>query len=168
MIWKRALLVTLLTITGLALETSVVGRVTLLGARPELLVVVLVALAMNEGPELGAVAGFVMGFATDLVLQGPTGSYTLTFVLLGYAVGAIREQLQTPSAWLPMSMVLFSTLGAVLFYGAFTAILGDGVTIGGLLRAAGLASLYNALLTPFVFPVVRALASRLRPAGVTA
>lgn len=167
MIWKRTLLVALLTITGLSLETAIFGRITLLGARPELLLVVIVALAMGEGPELGAVAGFVMGFSTDLVLEAPAGLYALTFTTVGYAVGAIRQHLQLPSAWLPMTMVFSATICAVVFYAGVSAILGHGFAPLRVLRLAGLAALYDALLTPFVFPVVRLLGARLRPAGVS-
>ena len=104
MIWKRTLLLFLLTITGLAFETSVFGRATLVGAKPELLLLIVVAVGMSEGPAFGATAGFVMGLSTDLVLQLPAGVSALTFTIIGYVVGRARAQVQSPGAWLPMAI----------------------------------------------------------------
>src|SRR5438034_869631 len=109
MIWKRTLLVTLLTLTGLALEMSLFGSATLDGVKPELLLLITVALAMGEGPAVGAVAGFVMGLSTDLVLQLPAGVTALEFTIIGYAVGRIRSQMQTPTTWLPIAMVCLAS-----------------------------------------------------------
>lgn len=167
MIWRRVVLLGLLTVSGLALETSVLGTVTLTGAKPELLLLVTVALAMGEGPALGATAGFAAGLATDLVLDLPHGLGALTFTLVGYGVGRIRAQVQAPSAWLPMAMVSVATFLGVCFYGGLSFVLGqESLSAARVFRHAGLAAAYNALLTPFAFPLVRALAARLRPAGV--
>jgi rod shape-determining protein MreD len=163
MIWKRTLLLFLLTITGLSFETSVFGRATLVGAKPELLLLIVVALGMCEGPAFGATAGFVMGLSTDLVLQLPAGVSALTYTLIGYTVGRLRAQVTTTSAWLPIVMVCSSTFVGMLFYVAFNRALGEHFGFVTVVRAAGLAALYNGLLTPFVFPIVRALAERLRP-----
>jgi rod shape-determining protein MreD len=169
MIWRRTLLLALLTVTGLALETTIFGSATLTGTKPELLLLVTVALAMGEGPMLGATAGFATGLATDLVLDLPQGLTALTFTVVGYGVGRIRAQVQVPSAWLPMAMVLVSTFFGVAFYGGLSFVLGEeSVSALRALRYAGLAAAYNALLTPFVFPLVRALGARLRPARGTA
>ena len=163
MIWKRTVLLFLLTITGLAFETSVFGRATLVGAKPELLLLMVVVLGMGEGPAFGATAGFVMGLSTDLVLQLPAGVSALTFTIIGYVVGRARAQVQSPGAWLPMVMVSIATFLGVLFYAAFNRVLGERFGALSVVRAAVLAAAYNCLLTPFVFPLVRAHGARLRP-----
>ena len=163
MIWKRAVLLTVLSLTGLAFQTSVFGSTTLMGSKPELLLLMVVALAMSEGPTFGTVAGFSMGLATDLVLELPQGLTALTYTVAGYVVGRIRAHVQTPVTWLPIVMVSMTTLGAVLFYGGFSQVLGATLPAQRVLRHALLASVYNALLTPFLFPLVRGLADRLRP-----
>jgi rod shape-determining protein MreD len=163
MIWKRTVLLALLTITGLALETSVFGTATLAGTKPELLLLMTVALGMGEGPAFGAVTGFVMGLSTDLVLQLPAGVTALTYTLIGYAAGRVRAQVTTPTTWLPIIMVSLSTFVGLLFYAGFSYVLGENLEGVRVLRAAGLAAAYNGLLTPFVFPIVRSLGTRLRP-----
>ena len=46
---------------------------------------------MAVGPERGAIAGFVAGLAADLVVNLPYGLSPLTFVLVGFATGLLRN-----------------------------------------------------------------------------
>ena len=62
-----------------------------------------------------------------------------------------------------MAMVSIATFLGVLFYAAFNRVLGEQFGALSVLRAAVLAAAYNCLLTPFAYPIVRALAARLRP-----
>ncbi|MGH2726782.1 MAG: rod shape-determining protein MreD [Actinomycetota bacterium] len=167
MIWKRTLLMTTLLLTGLLLETSVLGEATLVGAKPPILLLFTVALALGEGPAMAAGFGFAGGLLTDLMTGLPTGITALAYTIVGYAVGTIRAQLQTPSAWLPVTMEFAASLGGLLLYGGVALLLGQEA-VGGrtLLITAVFGACYNALLTPFMYPLVRALAARLRPARV--
>lgn len=158
---RRAALVLALGVTGLALQTSMFGGLTLTGTKPELLLLLALALAISDGPVQGASAGFVFGLLTDAVLERPAGVSALTFTLAAYGVGRLRAQLQTPSAWLPTIMISVTTVVAVLAYGGFHAVLGEPIASPlRLVRHSVLAGAYNALLTPLIFPIVRGLASR--------
>jgi len=167
MIWKRSFLLSLLVVTGLVIETSVLGEATLGGAKPQVLLVITVALAMGEGPALGAGFGFTGGLATDLLTGLPVGLTAITYTIVGYAVGTIRAQVQTPTAWFPAAMEFAATLGGVFLYGVLSLLLGQQ-GIGGhtLVLNAVYAACYSALLTPFLYPLVRGLGLRFRPARV--
>ncbi len=167
MIWRRALLLTLLAVTGIVIETAVLGGATLNGTKPELMLLFTIALAMNEGAFFGATAGFALGLATDLLIGLPAGITSLIYTAAGYGVGRVRAQVSVPTAWLPIAMVFAATGLGVLAYGWVGMLLDQAVTPGALVRGALLAAAYNALLTPFVFPLVRSLSARLRPMGVT-
>lgn len=164
---RRAALLGLLLLTAVLLETTMLGTTTLLGTKPELVLLVVVALAIEEGSGLGAVAGFTGGLLTDLLLDAPAGFSSLVFTIVGYGVGAAREQLATPTAWMPLAVTGASTVLGVLAYAGVSSLLGTGgvpaVTVA---RHAGLAAAYNVLLTPFVVPFVRRLSVRLRPQKV--
>lgn len=167
MIWRRAGLLALLTVTGLALETALFGQASLAGTKPQLLLLATIALAIAEGPELGAVSGFTMGLATDLVLGLPKGVTALVYTVLGYVAGRLRMQVRAPTAWLPIGMEAAAAFVATVLYGGVAALLGEEAAgAAALARHAALGAVYNALLTPFVFPLVRALATRLRPLRV--
>ena len=165
MIWKRTFLLALLVVSGLVIETSILGEATLVGAKPQVLLVITVALAMGEGPALGAGFGFSSGLASDLLTGLPVGLTAITYTIVGYAVGAIRAQVQTPTAWFPAAMEFAATFAGVLFYGAVSLLLGQEAAGGrSLILNAVFAACYSALLTPFIYPLVRGLGSRLRPA----
>ena len=163
MILRRALLIAILGVTGLALQTSVLGSLSLVGTKPEFLLLIALAFALTDGPAVGATAGFAFGLLTDAVLELPGGVSALTFTLVGYAVGALRARMQAPSAWVPTALISTATVVAVAFYGGFSLLLGVGISPERLVRHALLAGAYNALLTPFLFPLIRGLASFTRP-----
>ena len=64
-------------------------------------------------------------------------------------------------------MEFTATLGGMLLYGGISLLLGQE-SVGGraLIIHAVFAACYSALLTPFLYPLVRTLGARLRPASV--
>jgi rod shape-determining protein MreD len=161
---RRALAWTAVVVTALLLQSTAFAQVKLLGAKPELMYLVTVLLAMMEGPSSGAIGGFSAGMAQDFLLDQPKGITALTLTLVGYVVGMARQYIVTPSPLLPVLLVAGATFGGVLFYGFVAFLLGQLSGIGFLLRTAVLASVYNAALTPIMYPALRRIteASRAR------
>ncbi len=151
-----------MVITALVLQSTIFAQVTLVGVKPELVYLVTIVLALLEGPSAGAVAGFGGGMAQDFLLNQPKGITALTLTLVGYAVGMIRQYVVTPSPLLPVFVVAGATAVGVLFYGAVAFLLGVEVGGGYLARAALLSGLYNAILTPVVYPIIRRVAESSR------
>src|SRR5262249_44725707 len=118
------------------------------------------------GPSSGAVAGFTGGMAQDFLLNQPKGITALTLTLVGYGVGMLRQYIVTPSPLLPVAIVGGATAAGVAFYGSVAFLLGVDVGAGYVLRVALLSSVYDAVLTPLIFPVVRRLAESSRPKKV--
>ena len=143
-------------LTALLLQSTVFAQIRLGGARPELLYLVTIVIALLEGPGPGAVMGFAGGMSQDFLLNQPKGITALTLTLLGYAIGMFRQFIVSPSALLPVVLVAGGTVGGVLFNGLVRFLL-DELPLGPmhLLRVALLSAAYNALLTPLFFPVLR-------------
>jgi rod shape-determining protein MreD len=160
---RRALLWAAVVVTALLLQSTLFSTVTLRGAKPDLIVLITVVLAYLEGPSSGALAGFVGGMAEDFLLNQPKGITALTLTLVGYGVGMLRQYVTTPSPILPVALVGCSTVVATLFYGLVAFLLGQlDVGFLYLVRVAVLSGLYNAVLTPILFPVVRRVAEASR------
>ena len=161
---RRALAWTAVVVTALLLQSTAFAQVKLLGAKPELMYLVTVLLAMMEGPSSGAIGGFSAGMAQDFLLNQPKGITALTLTMVGYVVGMARQYIVTPSPLLPVLLVAGATFGGVLFYGFVAFLLGQLSGVGFLLRTALLASVYNAALTPILYPALRRVteASRAR------
>ncbi len=164
---RRVLALAAVIVTALLLQTTVFAEVRLVGARPELIYLVTVVLAVLEGPASGALAGFAGGMAQDFLLNQPKGITALTLTLLGYGVGLLRAYIVSPSPALPTLLVGGGTAAGVLFYGFVAFLLGELPEGGGyLLRVALLSGAYNAVLTPLLFPLLRRVAGASRPRRV--
>jgi len=143
-------------LSALLLQTTIFAEINLLGAKPELMYLITIAFAMLEGPASGAITGFVGGMAQDFLLDAPKGITALTLTLLGYAIGMARQYIVSPSPVLPVVLVALGTFAGVLFYGVVSFLLGQlDSTWLYLLRVAVLSAIYNAILTPLVFPIMR-------------
>lgn len=164
---RRTLAWTAVVVTGLLLQSTIFAEIKLAGAKPELMYLVTIILAMLEGPSAGAIAGFSAGMAQDFLLNQPKGITALTLTLVGYAVGTVRQFITTPSPFLPVLLVAGATLAGVLFYGFVSFLLGQfpaGLLF--LLRTAALSALYNAVLTPLLYPILRRVAEVSRTSKV--
>lgn len=153
---RRVLLLAAVILSALLLQTTIFAEINLLGAKPELMYLITIAFAMLEGPASGAITGFVGGMAQDFLLDAPKGITALTLTLLGYAIGMARQYIVSPSPVLPVVLVALGTFAGVLFYGVVSFLLGQlDSTWLYLLRIAVLSAIYNAILTPLVFPIMR-------------
>lgn len=150
------LLWTALVVTALLLQSVVFARFQLAGAKPELVYLLVIVTAYLDGPAPGAVAGFAGGMAQDFLLNQTKGITALTLTLIGYAVGQIRQYVVTPSPLLPVFIVGGATAIGVIFDGTVSFLLGQfDFGLLYLLRVAILAGIYNALLTPVLYPAIR-------------
>ncbi len=160
---RRILSWTAVVLTALLLQTTLFAGIKLGGAKPELVFLVTVIVAFLEGPSSGALAGFVGGMAEDFMLNQPKGITALTLTLVGYAVGMLRPYISSPSPLVPVAISAGATAGGILFYGLVAFLLGQlEVGWGYLARVALLTGLYNAVLTPILFPVIRRVAESSR------
>ena len=153
---RRSIPFAVAVFTALLLQTTVFPKVTLAGAKPELLYLVVIVMAMLDGPSIGAVIGFSGGMAQDFLQNAPKGVTALTLTLLGYTVGLARTYIVTPSPLLPVMLVGVGTFCGLLFYGIVSALIGQldsGWTY--LLKIAFFSGIYNGLLTPVFYPLLK-------------
>jgi rod shape-determining protein MreD len=57
------------------------------GVVPDVPVVLVVLLALRQGPEVGCLLGFALGLAEDVVAGGPLGLHAVSKAVLGFVVG---------------------------------------------------------------------------------
>ena len=164
---RRVLAIGAIIVTAVLLQSTVFSQLRLLGVRPELLYLVTILIALQEGPSEGAIVGFTCGLAQDMLLDQPKGITALTLTLLGYAVGMARQYIVSPSPLVPTIVVAIGTAVGVAFYEIVTFLLGQfdaGVTYA--VRVALLTALYNAVLTPILSPLLRRIIEGSRPRRV--
>jgi len=160
---RRAVVWIAVILTCLLLQTTVFAQLELGGAKPDLVYLVTIVLAYLEGPSSGALAGFAGGMAEDFLLNQPKGITALTLTLVGYSVGLLRQYIVSPSPLMPVFLVGGATTAGVLFFGLVRFLLGEPVDGAAyVIRVALLTGLYNAILTPLVFPIIRRVAESSR------
>jgi rod shape-determining protein MreD len=164
---RRVVAIAAILVTALLLQSTVFSDLRLLGVRPELVYLVTIVVALLEGPNEGIVVGFAGGLLQDFMLNEPKGITALTLTLVGYAVGMSRQFITSPSPLLPTFVVGIATALGLAFYEITSFLLGgfsDTFTYG--VKVALLAGLYNAVLTPIVYPLLRRVIEGSRPRKV--
>ncbi|MEU9758782.1 rod shape-determining protein MreD [Streptomyces sp. NPDC047985] len=161
---NRILLSTVLVVVALVVQVSVLARLQLPGAVPDLLLLVVLALAFVYGHTSGALIGFGAGLLADLAppADHAAGRYALVLCVIGYLAGLVKpENGQLRSAAVPMIAVVGAAVGSTLLYALVGALVGDTaarhVGLGSLLFTA---ALYDLLLAPFTVPLIMAIARR--------
>lgn len=145
---------------ALLLQLTVLSRMPLPGATPDLVLVVVVVLAVLGGPAEGAVVGFLTGLALDLVppADGTIGRWALVLTVVGYAAGHARSDVER-SPLLPLGVVAVAATGALMLHTGLGMLLGDPrVTWSLAFRLLPTAVLYDVALAPLVVPAVTSLA----------
>ena len=159
---RRALLVALLLVTAAVLETALFPAVTLLGFRPDLLLLVVLAIGVHDGPMSGARVGAIAGLLADLlVVQSPIGLSVVIYATIGFVVGIARPYLAPDSITAPILLAFVTGAVGTATYGVLTSLLADDRAPFDLVLQAALAvGLYNTLLAPVAYAVVNRLAER--------
>jgi rod shape-determining protein MreD len=161
---NRILLSSTLIVVALVLQVSVLSRLHLPGAVPDVLLLTVLGLAMVYGHVGGSLIGFGAGLLADLAppADHAAGRYALVLCVIGYLAGLVKPETgRLKSATGPMVVVFAAAIGSTLLYAGVGALVGDTaarhVGLPGLLFTA---ALYDLLLAPFVVPGVMALARR--------
>lgn len=162
----RPALFAALVVTALLVQVSVLDRIRFPVTPPDLLLVVVIAVAFVSGVEGGLITGFAAGLLADLVppADHPVGLLALVFAVVGYAAGHL-EDVEERSVLAPVLVVAAGTVGAALVSAVVAGLIGElGRSWFAVTRGAVVCALYDVVLTPFVVPGVAKLAHRFEPA----
>lgn len=161
----RVLLAAALVLAALAVQVTMLSRLPLPGATPDLVLLVVVALALAHGPAFGLATGFLAGLATDLVppAEHEVGRWAFVLTVLGYLAGLARAESRR-SAVVPLVVVTGAAAGSVLLYAGLGAVMADAaVSWPAVSQLLPSAVAYDVLLSAFALPAVFAAVARVEP-----
>jgi rod shape-determining protein MreD len=141
----------------LALQTTVLTRLTLGDMVVELMLLLSVAGGVVAGPESGALAGFLMGILFDLAYPADAfGLTALVYCVTAFVAGYANEFTVHRSWWLSITVVGVTSAGGMLLYPVAAVVVGvDGLLTADVLGLAVKVGLVNAFLAPLALPVMR-------------
>jgi rod shape-determining protein MreD len=151
-----ARIVAIVTVAAI-FQVAVLSSLRLFGGMPDLLLVVLIAVALARGSVAGAIAGFIGGLLVDVSTLGTLGLVALLLTIAGYWAGRYGETTGRGRAHAPvLAVVAITVLFGVGAYG-LTFMLGEAVSAPAALLPVLPAVLLNAILAVPVYAVVRRL-----------
>ena len=107
----RYLIAVLLLAFEAVLQVSVVSRISLGGAAPQLVLLSVIAWSLARGPVEGIFWGFAGGLLYDLASGGTVGLSAFAMVAVAAGAGAMSSRLFGTNPLLPMLAMFIATLG---------------------------------------------------------
>jgi rod shape-determining protein MreD len=164
----RTLRLLLFLVVVVIVQVTVFPHLRWFGVVPDLGLLVAIAVGYREGPEAGALVGFVAGLGYDLFLETPLGFCALAYALVGYSMGMLQAGMLRSPRWLP------PFLGAAGGFAGGLVLLTIGTLVGvdavkgthGFVTIS-LAALYDMILAPVVFFLVSKVLPERRPSAIT-
>ena len=159
---KMAIRIGLLLIVTVVLQVSFFSYLSVLGAAPYVVPVVVVALGLLGGGVVGAACGFAAGLLLDSVLLQTLGVSSLVLLLVGYFAGRYREGIEITGSVVPALLSGAFTLLAAAGFSAIELMLGVDAPVSLLVvREILVQGLLGVVLGFGVYPLVRRI---VRPA----
>ena len=140
----------------MVVQLSVFVDVRVADIAPELLALVAVLSGFLAGPERGSTVAFCAGLLWDVWLPTPLGLAAITFAIVAFAIGSVKEGLFHDSRWQPVGLAALGTAAAVIGYALLGEVVGQrGLVDLELLRVAAIAGLLNAAIAPVTLRPLR-------------
>ncbi len=150
----------LLVVAAVVLQSAAVARLPVPGSPPDLVLVVVAAVGLLEGPRTGMLTGFGAGLLADLSAGHELGRLALVYVLVGFLAGLLQDDVAGRLV-VPALTAAATALVAVLVFFGHGVLLDDPRATGGALwRSLASVVPYCAALAPVVVPPVGALLRR--------
>jgi rod shape-determining protein MreD len=151
-------------LAAVILQVSLAPRLAVFGVVPNFIFLVVVTVALTEGPVAGGVSGLVGGLLFDLIGMSAVGPYALVLTLTGYAAGMLSTNMFAEGWLLPVTVVAVASLATEIAYGIVLAVLGTETAFWhGVLTIMLPGALYQTTLAVLAYPWLARLLRLDRP-----
>jgi rod shape-determining protein MreD len=172
--WRKALVVAALPIAlfaAVVVQLTVVNRLPLPGGTaPDLVLLLVAAVAVSTSPMIGLLTGFAGGLALDIAPPAThyAGEYALIFCLVGYFAARIAAAISATTGernpWVELGVMAAATAAGEAGKAGLGLLLSDpDVTDPAIRHVLPGAIAWDLLLTPFAFVLVAWAAGLARP-----
>ena len=152
---QRQIFVGVTVALAFILQLAVLPQFKLLGVQPDLILVVAVVVAVQDGPVAGAVVGFCGGLLQDIASPQVMGVSALTKTLAAFFAGMMKDFFMTYSILLPVVLVLLATVFEMGVHQVVMVVLGQESLAPFKVTTVLVESLYNVIAVLVVYPFMR-------------
>jgi rod shape-determining protein MreD len=165
---RKAWLAPVVILVGIVVQLTVLNGLRLPGGGvPDLVLVLVVALAITEGPMAGVIIGFAAGLCLDIAPPGSEllGQYALVFCLAGWAAGRLSSAAGRSAVRALAIAAAVIAVAEALAAGVGLALEPAAVTTAAVREVLPTTIGYDLLLCPFVLYLI-VLATALLSDGI--
>ena len=152
---NREIFLFIVVVIAFILQLSVIPQFKLLGVQPDLILVVAIVVAVQDGPVEGAIIGFLGGMLQDIASLQVMGVSALSKALAAFLAGVLKDFFMTYSILLPVLLVFMLSFFELLLHQGVLVVLGQEqlppVRAGALFAI----SLYNVIVVLVIYPLLR-------------
>lgn len=152
---NREIFLFIVVVIAFILQLSVIPQFKLLGVQPDLILVVAIVVAVQDGPVEGAIIGFLGGMLQDIASPQVMGVSALSKALAAFLAGVLKDFFMTYSILLPVLLVFMLSFFELLLHQGVLVVLGQEqlppVRAGALFAI----SLYNVIAVLVIYPLLR-------------
>ena len=80
-------------VVALLIQLTLINSITILGLKPDLILVVVVIFSLLKGEKEGTISGFASGLLQDIFSTGLLGINSLAKTVIGFTCGILKEKI---------------------------------------------------------------------------
>ena len=146
-------------VVTLLIQLTLINSITILGVKPDLIMVVVVVFSLLKGEKEGTISGFASGLLQDIFSTGLLGINALAKTVIGFTCGILKEKIFREHILFLIPVITFiaSITQSILIFLLLRAF-GIEYNLAWSLKQVALPeALYSSLLSPFIFLAINKL-----------
>lgn len=130
-------------------QTTVLHSFTILGVRPDIVLILTFFIGVNLGEEKGATLGFALGFIQDCLSSTLLGANAFSKGIVGFVFGYLRDKIVFENAFSQFAFILLASLIDVAIISLILFLtISDKTQVAIVLNKLLLSSVYTTLVGP--------------------
>ena len=152
---KRQLFIAGAVLIAFLLQLAVFPQLKIFGVQPDLILIIAVVVAIQDGPVEGALVGFLGGLLQDVASPQVMGVGAFSKAVAAFVAGVAKDLFMTYTIMLPVLLVFLATILELSLHQGALAVLGQEDLPPFKVVPLFAAGFYNVILVFVLYPLFR-------------
>lgn len=152
---RRKIAIGLSMVVAYFLQLSLFPELKILGVQPDLMLVIAIIVAIQDGPVEGCIVGFIGGLAFDLTGSQIVGVGAFSKAATAFIAGVFKDLFVTYTVLLPFVLAFFAGLLEQLLYHGGLTVLGSEMVAPLNAKYLFTVAFYDSLVILVFFPIIK-------------